>query len=293
MVRSSAIRSILLHTLLILVAAGLMRDTTRSSSISTSDVRIIEIVRTDVQPSALSKRLRSSGRGKLLPDIRPAYMKSGWMTKSLSAKPAIERKESSTGTSYAEKLLSQNSRSITAFDQLALQIHYYLDYPSLLIENGVEGYSTLDLYFDSEGEIDEARSGFSGSHRLVRGLLARAARRGIEKWYLSDGGRLEREQFRNQHFRADFSISRTQTSDSRVEKNGEDSYRIVRRHHASLCATPFGVDLACIAVKGYGAVKNAITDESRVRFIALRDTLDHYDEIGLSGLREVVRRGRT
>lgn len=111
------------------------------------------------------------------------------------------------------------------------------------------------------------------------------------KWYHGDGARLAKEQFKNQHFRADFSISYTLTDASRVDRIGEDSFHFVRRHYRSVCANPMGVDLACLAVKGYGAIRNAFTNEDRIKLASLEDTLDHYDEMGLQGLRQQIRSG--
>jgi len=64
---------------------------------------------------------------------------------------------------------------------------------------------------------------------------------------------------------------------------------MIRRHYASVYASPTGIDLACLAAKSYGAVHNALTSGERIKFIALQDVLDHYDEIGLQGIREMIR----
>lgn len=240
-----------------------------------------------------SSRKRSKGKasrarlGAL--DLRPAYMKEGWLLGAKTGEVGVSGGEKSESETLSSELLNVNPKVTAAFDNLAGQINHFLDYPSILIENGVQGTATLDLYFDSRGEIDENRSKFLGGHRSLRGLLVRASRQGLEKWYRADGARLDKDQFKNQHFHADFSISYTLTEASKVEKEGEGSYRLVRRHYSSVCANPMGLDLACIAVKGYGAVRRALTDDYRVKLAALQDVLDHYDDIRLQGMREIIR----
>ena len=223
-------------------------------------------------------------------DLRPSFARAGlgFFASKSKVKGSGESGWSQSEV-QADELLNVNPKIVHAFDQLAAQIDHFLDYPSILIENGVTGTASLDLYFDSEGEIDEVRSQFLGGHRSLRGLLVRASRQGLETWYRSSGGRLKRDEFKNQHFRADFSISYALTEASRVEKEAEGSYLLTRRSSASICAQPTGVDVTCLMMKGYGVAQRNFSDSYRSRLVALQDVLDNFDQIGLQGMRRIVR----
>ena len=122
-----------------------------------------------------------------------------------------------------------------AFDHLAAQINQNLDYPILLAENGVQGNARLDLIFDSLGEVIEEMSFFTGTHRAIRGLLVKASRVGIVEWYRSDAYRLHREDFKNQHFTAELSLS-VLSSETKWLRGASGEYQLVRRHRVSACA---------------------------------------------------------
>lgn len=196
----------------------------------------------------------------------------------------------SSEESSSKDLLYADSKTRVAFDRLAEKINQDIDYPTLLIENGVQGISTLDLYFDSMGNVDESKSSFTGANRSVRGLLVKAARSGILKWYEMDAFRLEKQAFRNQHFRADFSISYTQTDLSELKRVAVSSYSITRRHYMHECASPIGVDLSCVALKTYGALDNLLSREARVKFEALKDRLEYFDDLELKGLNKLIQK---
>jgi hypothetical protein len=171
-------------------------------------------------------------------------------------------------------------------------INGHLDYPQMLAENGVYGLATLDLYFDREARIDESRSRFSGDNRWVRGLLVSAARKGLVAWYNSIGGRLEREKFRNQHFRADFVITYTSTQSSDLQKEEEGSYHMVRRSLVQTCLNPTvgGVDVACVAMRVAGAISTQLSEKYKIKYQALKDRLETLDGMDLRGINDELTR---
>lgn len=194
-----------------------------------------------------------------------------------------------TSTSYAKSLLTSDTKTIRAFDLLAEKINFYLDYPIILVENGIRGIATLDLYFDNNGNIDESLSKFFGSNRSVRGLLVKAARLGLVKWYLADSFLLKKEQFKNQHFRAEFIISYTLDSRSEIQKSSSGLYTFLRRHYLHQCAQPTGVDVACVAARIYGFARSKVSSSYRIELEALKDQLEHYDNLGLSGITKQIK----
>jgi hypothetical protein len=228
-------------------------------------------------------------------DLRPSYLKGS----SLSGMP-ISRdpnlgfgwgQANSTADSQANStsaLLNTPIRVTTAFDHLAAQIDRNLDYPNLLVEHNVQGYAVLDLRFDQEGKVNESESSFSGNHRAVRGLLVKAARLALQEWYKSDAYRLARDEYRGQHFRAELEISYTERDESSLEKNNPNDYQMIRKRFKNECANPLGVDLLCVALKTEGAVEDAITDASRIKFELLKDKLSYYDDLGLKGINDLV-----
>lgn len=228
-------------------------------------------------------------------DLRPSFAKystlfSGRKHKTSRDGTGDDRsRQNAISNSDARELLLTETKVLVAFDLLAEKINYYIDYPIILIENGVQGIATLDLYFDQEGNIDADQSRFFGDNRYVRGILVRAARKGVVKWYLSDAVRLQKDQFKNQHFRAEFAISYTLPSISRIEKNSLGSYTFLRRHYMHECANPTGIDVACLAAKAYGALQSEFSDSYKIKFRALKDTLEHYDDIGLNGIGALIR----
>ena len=224
-------------------------------------------------------------------DLRPGFLR----TKSIAASESgMQAKPSAPALSpLTQDLLLTESKATTAFDLLTQHINFHLDYPRILVENGVQGIASLDLYFDSEGNIDETKSKFAGPNRSVRGLLARASREGIVNWYKSDVLRLDREQFKNQHFRADFALSYLEEESTKITKNGTVNYTFVRRRRLMTCASPMGVDVTCMATRAYGSIRNAVTSKGRLQLEALQDDLDHYDRLGLSGLASSIQNARS
>lgn len=280
--------AILIHTVLI-VALLYSRVDRRDERSQITRTLVVEM---EKAPKRSGGKKRASGLRIGGMDLRPAFAKEGYLFKPLEGKNAPSNDSGTAvgeSNAYSDELLNGDPRVASAFDSLALQINHFLDYPSLLFENGVQGTAGLDLYFDQKGEIDEVRSRFFGDHRTIRGLFVQASRKGLESWYRSAGARLRRGEFKNQHFHADFSISYLAESQSNLFKQAENDYRFVRRHFASVCANPMGVDIACLAIKGYGAVKRMVSDSEKVRFAVLQDLLDHYDDMGLSGLRDLIR----
>lgn len=228
-------------------------------------------------------------------DLRPRFLKDGSLF-AKSKRPETTPEDStetnhldSISNPYARDFLLTEPKVFKAFDLLAEKINQYIDYPMILVENDLQGIATFELYFDQEGNIDEIKSKFFGDNRWVRGLLVRASRQGLVKWYLSDALRLKKSQFKNQHFRAEFEISYTLPNASRVEANSPGSYTILRRHYIYECANPAGVDIACLAMKVHGAMQRGLSSSYKIRLEALRDQLEHFDNIGLSGIGVTIR----
>ena len=107
----------------------------------------------------------------------------------------------------------------------------------MLIENGIQGIATLDLYFDSAGRVDKA-----------------------------DVWRLQKNGFKNQHFTAEFELPYTLANSFRLDKNSSGSFTILRRHYMHECASPIGLDLACLALKAHGAVQRNLSSFYQIRF---------------------------
>lgn len=189
----------------------------------------------------------------------------------------------------ARDLLFTPPKVFLAFDRLAEKVNASLDYPSLLIENSVEGTATLDLFFDHDGNVDEDHSKFFGANRFVRGVLVKASRTALIQWYRADAVRLNKDQFRDQHFRAELSISYVRPDESRMEKTSSGSYLMVRRHYMHECATPFGLDVACLALKAKGATERAFSDGYKNRFDDLKENLSHFDDIALGGINSAIK----
>ncbi len=230
----------------------------------------------------LAPKAKSTQLSKL--DIRPSFMKG-----SISSVPSLSAPSVNEGMT-GEDVLARPLKVISAFDHLAAQINRNLDYPNLLVENNVQGTAALDLEFDEFGRVNEARSRFSGSHLAIRGLLAKASRLALVEWYKSDAYRLNHEQFKGQRFRTEFSVSYVEPEWlDRVDKTSLDVYQITKRRFKNNCVYPGSLDLICTALKVKGAVENAINEKSRIQFDLLMDKLNHYDDIGLSGINDLIR----
>jgi hypothetical protein len=188
------------------------------------------------------------------------------------------------------ELLNVDGKELQAFDQLAVLVNGHLDYPTMLAENGVHGLASLDLFFDHEAKIDENRSHFYGDNRLVRGLLVKATRKALEDWFHGCGGKLAREQFRDQHFQADFIITFTSTQSSELQKEQEGSYHLYRRSLVQTCLNPMagGLDLTCVALRVAGVISNNVSSTYKMKYQALKDQLEAFDEMDFKGLREVI-----
>lgn len=197
--------------------------------------------------------------------------------------------------STRKEFLFTESKIADVFDLLAEKINRHLDYSELLAEDGLQGLATLDLYFDREGRVDETKSRFLGSNRYLRGVLVRAARKGLVEWGLSDASRLKKDQFRNQHFRADFELSHLLRLGSELQKTMPNSYRFIRAKTLNyVClggqpgdGTPY-VDFACLLAVASGALKKTMSSEYRMRLQALKDTLEEFDERGIAGVNALI-----
>jgi hypothetical protein len=226
-------------------------------------------------------------------DLRPSYLKGNSLSHMpISRDPKLGianlEDQANSQANSTNELLNTPLHVTTAFDHLAAQIDRNLDYPNLLVEHNVQGYAVLDLRFDNDGKVNESESSFSGNHRAVRGLLVKAARLALQEWYKSDAYRLARDEYRGQHFRAELEISYTERDESSLEKNNPNDYQMIRRRFKNECANPLGVDLLCVALKTEGAVEDAITDASRIKFELLKDKLSYDDDLGLKGINDWV-----
>lgn len=188
----------------------------------------------------------------------------------------------------AKELLFTEPKVMRAFDQLAQKVNFYLEYPLLLVEDGISGNASLDLYFDYNGMVDEDRSIFSGSNKFVRGLLVKATRDGLLKWYETDGTHLRTDEFRNQYFHVDFEISYTQDNVSKFEKLISNTYSFTRRQYRHVCANPAGVDLACVAMKTYGVINKAVSPEFKIKLSSLKERLEYFDQLGLKNINTTI-----
>jgi hypothetical protein len=275
-------RSFAIHFLLIATAIYFLRHQklpTADSSIQIALIEKTELPKSENQPAPAKKK---SPHQTNLDILRPSFMRG---ENAFSATP--DAAQSSDHPDGLNALLIE-PRVAQAFDQLAAQIYRNFDFSDLLFENSVQGNAWLDLYFDREGKVDEVRSRFSGSHYLVRGLLVKATRRGLVDWYRADAYRLKKAEFRNQHLRAELSISYAENVE-KLTKTGADAYLLTRKRFRNECLYPGAVDLVCAAMKVKGAVENLINDNSRIQFDLLKDNINHYDDLGLSGINELIQ----
>jgi len=187
-------------------------------------------------------------------------------------------------------------KAADAFDNLAQNIGEKLDYPDVLAEEGIEGTTSVDLYFDSRGLIDEDRSEVLGDHASLRGEMVRAVRSGLLSWYESAATRLRMDEFRNQHFRADFTLSYSENSQERTDKLASGSYHFLRRRKIDICIYPGAIDLACTAAKIAGFIADHTSDKHKVHVAAVLDVLNDFDAQGLRGIDDdiaaQIKRGR-
>ncbi|HAR44531.1 MAG TPA: hypothetical protein DCS07_18180 [Bdellovibrionales bacterium] len=261
--------------------------------------RAFEVVLSENGSSAAAVSNQHSRRGhpreskqNSKPDLRPAFVKDGIFTNISDPKSKTSltsRNGDSLPEGFGKEMLLTESKVTQVFDLLAFRVNKFLNYPAILAENGIEGTSTLEIFFNHLGEIDEARSKCFGSHRVVRGMLTQATRKGLVEWFSTDANRLSKEQFKNQHFRADFEVSNFLAEKSVVTKAAPGSYEFTRRRFANHCLSHGGLDLVCATVKLSGAIKNLTSGAYKGRFYALTDHLEHYDSVGLAGINVQVR----
>jgi hypothetical protein len=245
--------------------------------------------------NASPKNLFRQANPGLKYDLRPSFWSGDW-TKPRQQDSGFEGKVAGSlqglTNDYARDLLLTESKVMSSFDQLATLINGNLEFPIMLVEHGVQGIATLDLYFDQNGSIDEEKSSFSGDNRMVRGLLVKAVRKGLVNWYRSGLTRLEKEKLRNQHFRSDFVISYFLPTESALIKTNESAYKMLRRELIATCIAPtpsgFGLDVTCTAVKVAGSLKRAISDTYKGRYMALTESLSDYDRMGLEGINRQI-----
>lgn len=124
--------------------------------------------------------------------------------------------------------------------------------------------------------------------------MIRAFRKGYIEWHASDAGRIRKEQFRNQHFRADFILAYSQTDTAEVSKLVPGSYGFLRRRVSNIsCIGSEGgaaiFNFACAAEGIFGAIHGGLSEKYENQITALKDTLDYYDGLGLGGLNREAR----
>lgn len=113
-------------------------------------------------------------------------------------------------------------------------------------------------------------------------MFVKATRKGLKKWFVSETGRLRREQFKDQYFRAEFSLSDTLKDLSEVRKDSDQSYSFIRRHFVSHCVLPGMVDVVCVAMRTKGFIEKRISRAYQLRVLELKDRLDAYDDLEFS-----------
>lgn len=240
------------------------------------------------KPSAIATSGARSTKG-----LHPSFLDAlGSAHRVSEATPHLSKSVAATGLQgkeIADQVLKADSRKIQAFTLLAASINANLDYPMILIENGMTGTASVDLVFNSEGLIDEERSEFQGTHRLLRGLLVKASREGVVTWYRDERSRAARKELRNQHFRALFTISSTEAALAAVETSGPDSYVLWRRYFENHCLGAAAVDAFCMAMKAKGAIERSFSDEYREQYNRLKEKLDAYDQLGMKRINEKIR----
>jgi len=243
-----------------------------------------------------SKQKRTTKIQSHAVDFRPDFAKDGIRsytnpiqesnTKTLGAASGIQNEST-------QRMLFTESKVTNAFDELAAKLNGHLSYPSILVENGVSGVATLDLYFNSSGLIDESKSEIFGPNSSIRGLLTRAARKAIADWFNSEAIQLERSQFSDQHFRAEFVLSSVNKSISSVSKLTFNRYRILRRKYKNnVCVGSFGstptVDVTCIAMRIAGEIRSRTSHSYREQLDGLKDQLKFFDSLGLKGINKLI-----
>jgi hypothetical protein len=224
-------------------------------------------------------------RGRAVPghlNLVPLFARNGF---SLSTKiPG----ESELPNEVGRDLLLTEPKIVQVFDLLANRVNGHLDYPLMLAENGVYGLASLDLYFDHDGNVDEYRSKCGGANRVVRGLLVEATRSGLLEWFANEAKRIRRDQFRDQHFRADFMVSAVENSENSLSKAGPEYHFVRRIHYNPTCLEPGTVDLACAGMRIIGLIKGK-DDKYLMKFEALKESTERFDDLGLSGINELLR----
>ncbi len=219
-------------------------------------------------------------------DLRPSFIRKGLFAQ-LSDGARVEPK--SEGGQEAEDLLKGDVKAADIFDRLAENIGIALDYPDILTEQGVQGETSVDVYFDSHGVIDERRSIVRGDRGTLRGAMVRAVRTGLVNWYQSAAAQLDANEYRNQHFRADFRLVYGERSEDRLDRLAAGNYHFLRKRQIDICVYPGAIDVACAAAKVAGFIKKKTSDKYNVHIAAVIEALESFDQQGLSGLAEVIR----
>jgi hypothetical protein len=212
---------------------------------------------------------------------------------SKSTTRVVEGDLSAEGQRFTQDVLTSESKVWELFDTLAARINHHLDYLQMMIDNGIHGTAVLDLYFDSQGNVDETRSKTQGDNSFVRGMLVRSTRKGLVDWFAKDASRLRKDQFRNQHFRADFILSYSQESESKLIKSGPGSYGFLRKYFSNpecigAGGGGIGIDLFCVASEVAGAIHHTLSDKYKIEVIAMKDSLEYYDRLDLDGINALI-----
>jgi hypothetical protein len=89
------------------------------------------------------------------------------------------------------------------------------------------------------------------------------------------------------------SLLKSTTEITRELPKLQDSYQLVKRKNIPNCIIPVSngiplADITCIAIKGIGAIKRKWSDDYRIKFNGLKDDLENYDQIALSGINGTI-----
>jgi hypothetical protein len=240
---------------------------------------------TPARQSGLRRGGRGGARGAPSPkavNLMPLFARNGF---SLEGKvPGV----ANSGSSTSRDLLFTEPKIFHIFDLLADRVNSHLDYPMMLAENGIYGLASLDLYFDHDGNVDETRSKCIGGNGVVRGLLVQATRAGLVEWFGNEAKQIHKDQFRDQHFRADFIVTATDPSAGGYSKVGADYNFLRQKHYNPTCLEPGAVDLACAGVRLFGLIKGK-SDSYKMKLEALKESTERFDELGLNGINVAIR----
>lgn len=120
-------------------------------------------------------------------------------------------------------------------------------------------------------------------------MLVRAARQSLIAWFSGEGPRLRKEQFRNQHFRADFVLGFTPNPLPELTKTGPGNYSFLRQRPSRIPCMGDLLNPGCFALQAAGALQRATSQKYASQLSAVKDRLEQYDQTGLDGVGAAIR----